>query len=314
MIYDTLEQALNESPSLLLARDGVVIDTESFPRTYTSNRTLIRVENFFNGSICRYNDRILFACRGDQKPWFSNMRIVLSDLGEDFQPIQSTETDWMSLDSKLGPNHVEDPRLFECGNEIKLTYTDGYDMYLAHLDKFMKVRRQEHISTFKELSSGDGREKNWTPFDYLGEPHFIYSDNPRIIVNRKGIFLSKTAFEWKWGKVSGGTPAIKWGEYYITFFHSSITFKNPHHKRIYYMGAYLFEAKPPFDIVAVTQYPILKGSMSVDGENPVNQDVCVVFPSGVIQEKDHFSISYGFNDFNTRVIKVTKTALTSILK
>lgn len=313
MSYETLEDAIKESPSLLIARDGVVINSNTFPKVYQSETGLINPENYFNGSICRHNGKIFFACRSDQKPWFSNIRIVFCQLNENYQPIQSTER-WLEVDSMLGKNHVEDPRLFVCDGELKMAYTDGYKMYLCHFDSKYNVRSCGTISNFKENGNGDGREKNWTPFDYNGKPHFIYSDNPRIILNDGGVWLSQNSLEWKWGRVSGGTPAIKWGTHYITFFHSSLTFKKPHHKRAYFAGAYIFEDSPRFNIVGVTQYPILKGVFAKEGENVVNQDVCVIFPSGVIMEEDHFAISYGFNDCETRVIKVTKSALTSIIK
>lgn len=96
-------------------------------------------------------------------------------------------------------------------------------------------------------------------------PHLlmVYSLNPHRIVqtypcddclqrngtspvsdyNAEVVFSSKLLpeYEWKWGEMRGGTPALKFGDKYLAFFHSSGKLSHPS-VLTYVMGAYMFES------------------------------------------------------------------------
>ena len=68
-------------------------------------------------------------------------------------------------------------------------------------------------------------------------------------------------WEQKWGKIRGGTPALLLpdGSAYLTFFHSR-GMVHAHKINTYFMGAYLFAAKPPFGIIYMSSEPIVTPS------------------------------------------------------
>lgn len=147
----------------------------------------------------------------------------------------------------------------------EIQYDEPMDMYYSKNDV-------KHIIFNHEVDIR--HEKNWSPFDYCpkcvfhrgsvnpnksdgAEPSllFIYSLRPHVIVqtsvinattheyNAMKVFSSELAheYEWKWGEMRGGTPALLINDYqYLAFFHSSGRLT---HKHIisYVMGAYLFD-------------------------------------------------------------------------
>jgi predicted GH43/DUF377 family glycosyl hydrolase len=318
-----LKQLIASSPFSYSTDQCHLIDTTGFPVKYKNeaNKT-INVEAYFNGSIVTYKDKILFCCRADQRPWFDNIRIVFCELDDDFIPKKGTAR-FLEVGSALedkgksGEFRVEDPRLFVCGGRLHIVYGDGFEVYHGVFDESLKIEKWKNITNFSvRIEENDGREKNWCPFDYEGHPHFIYSDNPRVIwcPYRRQAILSDQKLTWDYGQIRGGSPAIPYNGGYLTFFHSA---KNAgdrewYHGRLYYMGAYFFEAKPPFRVTHMTKVPIMRGEELYN--NPQHPSkVIVVFPAGVIESNDSFFVSLGINDHYTGVIRVSKFTLQNLL-
>ena len=70
------------------------------------------------------------------------------------------------------------------------------------------------------------------------------------------------------------------------------------------MGYYKFEAKPPFNIVYITDIPIMCGEEY--GERLMsNFNHSVVFPMGIIDDEDEFIVSIGLNDEKTALLKIS---------
>jgi predicted GH43/DUF377 family glycosyl hydrolase len=96
---------------------------------------------------------------------------------------------------------------------------------------------------------------------------------------------------WRHGEPRGGTAPVKVGDEFISFFHSSMPWRPP--KRRYYMGAYAFQAEPPFTVTAVTPEPLLAGSL----DDPWGEGKpLVVFPCAALHEDREWTISLGVND------------------
>lgn len=142
--------------------------------------------------------------------------------------------------------------------------------------------------------SGARHQKNWSPFYYRDRENnqsnwnlfFIYSSTPHRIVsvndsiyspdleNEDGYHFGKkvrantqcetsnSQIQWDYGEIRGGTqaelieniPGI--GDKYLTFFHSSAHKFSPR-TSTYFLGAYLFDAKPPFAITHFSREPIV---------------------------------------------------------
>jgi predicted GH43/DUF377 family glycosyl hydrolase len=305
------------SPFIYSEGQLTYIGTNDFPHVYETENGPIFPQIFFNGSIVLYKGKLLFCCRADQKPWFDNIRLVVCELDFNFVPIKDT-IKLLNVGSDRGFYHVEDPRLVIINDRLNLIYGDGYRVYHAILKDDLRVEKWKNITNFglMGLKEHDTREKNWTPFDYKGELAIIYSDAPRTIYfpyTGKVIF-SEQNIEWEFGQIRGGTPAIKWDNSYITFFHSALNEdkKTWFNGRTYFMGAYIFNLTPPFKVTKITKIPLMKGEDSP--KNPIAEVVKVVFPAGITQTHDSFFVSLGANDSSTGVLRVSKSLIAKILE
>ncbi len=174
-------------------------------------------------------------------------------------------------------------------------------------------------------------EKNWSPFEYIGEDqkaHLLleYQITPRKVlelpnpqVNEiKNVTLpSESAYfslPWseKWGEIRGGTPAVRIDDEYLGFFHSFFIDDN---KLVWYvMGAYTFNAHPPFNITGISKYPILfKEIYETPFMNTASVGKRVVFPSGFVIEKQKgrelIHLACGENDCGVKIVTIDKDKL-----
>ena len=317
-----LELSLN-SPSIYHPLDGVEISPARMPGVahYETGNGRIAPELFFNGSICRTsNGKMIFAFRADQKPWWKSIRVGICELNDKLQPLAGTEQ-YLALKAD-NPFHVEDPRLISVGDRVFVSYTDGKEMYHSEIcqDTLMVKENFGKITSFHVTSaSPERRDKNFVPFEYNGRVLYSYSDAPRVIIETNGVndvYIPGQSAEWEFGHVRGGTPAVKWGNDFVSFFHSSYIVNQVNSligQRVYYMGAYTFSCTPPFSLKKITRVPLMKGVQSRENtERPTYS--FVVFPAGVVQEADHFIVSYGVNDLTTRAIRISKTTLNLLLE
>lgn len=142
-------------------------------------------------------------------------------------------------------------------------------------------------------------EKNWCWFHQRSQWHFVYTIQPHVVVRMKVDGEVDQRFEnepasipWAYGEPRGGTPPIKVGDEYLCFFHSAIKWKKP--KRRYFMGAYTFSVKPPFQLLRVTPKPLLVGS---EADFRVLAGPPCVFPCGaLLEEGASWIVTFGVND------------------
>lgn len=161
-----------------------------------------------------------------------------------------------------------------------------------------------------------GHEKNWLWFEHDGIPMFVYSNYPHIVVEMPDFMttsrIHKTEVRnpfWMHGEIRGGTPPVRIGDEYLSFFHSSLPWVS--HKRRYHMGAYCFEAKPPFKITRSSLLPILSGSRN----DPWVQGLpLVVFPCGAILRNGEWLVTLGVNDCESAWIRIPHERLMETMK
>lgn len=151
------------------------------------------------------------------------------------------------------------------------------------------------------LFHGTGSEKNWLWFEANHRTYFIYQAEPHIVCEVVGDkvvqeYRTHAALGWTLGSIRGGTPPVRVGDHFVTFFHSSMPWKSvPRYgvRRVYFMGAYMFEAKPPFQVVAATRDRLLTGTWN----EPTQEGVpAVVYPNGALLDGDKWFITMGVND------------------
>jgi len=261
--------------------------------------------------------------RMENRPWCTRTKIGMCLLDDNYQPVKESNT-LLELHSDLkvatmqgGKSfprgfHVEDPRLFVFDNELYISYTDGYQMGQA---KINPVTLQAEESFYLDKPVKGRTEKNWIFFEHNGKLMAVYNTAPHVVFEMNGSKFEQkysTQFpnDWKWGEIRGGTSPVKTGKHFISFFHSAndILYKGMSGRQ-YFMGAYMFEAEPPFTPVAISKEPLITGEIINDSIPRLSNKIFVVFPGGAIRKKDSWLVSFGYNDLECRMISVRDSVL-----
>lgn len=299
----------------------ILVDQSKLISSYNLvNGNKFRITNYFNCSVAEFNGRKYFAYRMEAKPFCVYMKIGICLLDNDYQPIPETNV-LLSLHSDLKGHdkgyHVEDPRLFVANEKLYLSYTDGYQMAQAEIDpETLKALNSFYIDKPEKLRT----EKNWTFFEDSGKLKCIY-DLPSMTIfemdGNKYKLESKSdkKIEWKYGEIRGGSSPIKVKDKFISFFHSRTSILvNGASGYQYHMGAIEFEAKEPYNITRISVSPLVSGE-EVDSKIPrLSNRIYVVFPCGSVKEKDGFAVSFGYNDYQCRIVKISNELLESTFK
>ncbi len=232
----------------------------------------------------------------------------------------------------------EDARLINIDEKLHIVYSDnpneevtegGFRMYVGELDfdgTSFFLRKLEPLTNYPG-ESPERREKNWVPFDHKGNLLLAYSILPHQILypllNGSGecteVSQTRSDISWKWGELRGGTPALRNGNEYLAFFHSSIDIATVHSKGEvmphYFIGAYTFEKNSPFAITRISSEPII-GKNFYHGPTYTYywKPVRVVFPCGYIFDQEHIWLVYGRQDHEIWIAKLDKAGLYSSLK
>jgi predicted GH43/DUF377 family glycosyl hydrolase len=160
-------------------------------------------------------------------------------------------------------------------------------------------------SNGRGLGLNSGHEKNWLWFFHENRLNLIYAAQPHTVVEFDSYLRpvterrTETKLGWEFGEIRGGTPPVRVGEEYFTFFHSSLPWT--HKYRRYFMGCYAFEAKAPFAITRITREPLLIGSQQ---DYWVETKPLVVFPCGALLNGKEWLVTLGVNDLKSGWIKI----------
>lgn len=232
----------------------------------------------------------------------------------------------------------EDPSLVEFDDDLYVVYNAiggcGRTMRIGRITMTPSVDGGfsfgiEGIKDMLFTADGTTRcvEKNWTPFVYAGDLHFIYEANPPLVINvaredlRSNSLKSITAslvskgthrVLWNYGEMRGGTPAVydATRDRYVSFFHSRTMVEGPLGLRLYYvMGFYTFAKEPPFDIEELVSVPLV-GPRYYDNPGCIS----VAFPRGLVIDGNQVHVSYGKDDNAIGVTTFDKAALEADLK
>lgn len=228
--------------------------------------------------------------------------------------------------------HSEDPRVVTNERDYYLVYNDG--PYTSSKDRKMHIAKLDN-ETFQpqtitkmnpHLSS---TEKNWVPFFHENRAYFEYQIfTPRKVLCLEDFSSSQLShiqdplpmgnIEWeeKWGKPLGGSSARLVDGQYLAFFHSK--FKDTMGTYWYVMGAYTFEAEPPFRITAMSKEPLLfKGIYQSESINTADPQKFVIFPCGYALkeygEKAFLHLACGENDCAVKIVTIDKEKLLNSL-
>jgi predicted GH43/DUF377 family glycosyl hydrolase len=283
----------------------------------------------FNPSIVRWKNGVLLSFRAKDPSTHQSTVVGFVWLDNDFNPIgtpQLLKTDWDATEG-----YIQDPRLIVVDGTLYMAYSDLLLNPLTNTKKrtMCVARLKCDHGTFQATDrncffdfDGDKTnkfEKNWVPFDYEGMMLLSYTISPHKTFLPRGDrcanFAESAQFNpWKWGVLRGGTTAIPINDqYYLAFFHSSTVLETvqsearsmPH----YFMGAYLFENKPPFEVKKISPEPIVASDFYNGEMHQTWKPLRVVFPCGFIFDKDYIWVSYGRQDHEAWIVKLDKAEL-----
>jgi predicted GH43/DUF377 family glycosyl hydrolase len=290
-----------------------------------------RYPHIFNASIVQLPEGLLMSFRHIPNPLLcNNSEIGLVWLDQDFNAISKPQL----LDIRNGPTalRAEDARLISIGNTLYMIYTDYLDrketrfkrkVFIAEVDykgPVFALKNQECLEVFEKCPKNK-LEKNWVPFDYNGSLTLAYSLLPhRILTPLPGTSICQTiassegSINWPWGELRGGTPALKVGDQYLSFFHTVKTTatlqSNGKNIRHYFMGAYTFSLDPPFHITQISPEPIIgKGFYTGRSYIPYWGPLQVIFPCGFIYNDSYIWVTYGRQDHENWVVKLDRKKL-----
>ena len=169
-----------------------------------------------------------------------------------------------------------------------------------------------------------GWEKNWVPFRISDQQvGLLYAHDPwDVIVLGVDAAQESRRFEghhrshgvqWSYGQVRGGTPPVAFDEsHLVTFFHSSLMVGS---RRLYMVGACVFENRAPFRPVSFTREPLLvapyKGGVSRFGWTHAHFGV--LFPLGAECIDGDFQLLCGIDDGEIGHILIDRVSLRSRL-
>ena len=277
-------------------------------------------ELWFNPGVLRIDGALWLAIRRMTYPKYK-AEIVFLKLDEQMRPVERKALQYRPT---FADEHMEDGRMIAIpGNPHRFLLaasnffiSSKQHQALFEVDKDFKVQREIRIEfggNANAINQQKHTEKNWQ-FFYVGGTrlHFVHWIRPNHVVceveGNKVIntWETPTYPTWPFGPPHGGTPPVRVGDLYWSFFHSNHNF-TPSHRR-YFMGVYAFDAKPPYTVRYMSKLPFLSGTKS----HPVTLwHHLVVFPAGALydKEKDEWLVTFGVNDCASAWIKIPHSQL-----
>jgi predicted GH43/DUF377 family glycosyl hydrolase len=255
----------------------------------------------FNAGLIRYRGRRLMAHRDG----WAGSDVHVAELTESYEVVRSTRLHLRHPRAAVGR---EDPRLYLFGGRPEVLFTGVERVRGKIRTSVLYARLGDDLGVgevfYPELDGRELWEKNWSPFDHDGERLAVYQTGPRHeIVRLSGNKAERLGGEsvglpWSGGVMRGGAPPVRVGDLYYHWFHGRVGVNRTAH---YNVGLSVFEAKPPFRVVALSPAPLLWAS-AADNAAEANPNYCLVaFPCGATLENGVWRVSMGWNDRGIRV-------------
>ncbi|MBS0624856.1 MAG: hypothetical protein JSS32_02260 [Verrucomicrobia bacterium] len=218
---------------------------------------------------------------------------------------------------------AEDARLMKIGDKVYIFFNDlpfsqilgHFAMYFGELVEEREGFVMKERAKLLTYAHSVALEKNWSPFVSGDRLYVIYSDQPRVILEVdldtgycNEVARTRTNWNWDHGGIRGGTPAYLVDGKFLTFFHSSFAAKIPK-GRAYVMGAYTFDAEPPFTVRRITPRPLGQVIDYTEDNAPK-----VVYPGGMVIEDRYIHVARGKADSKIFITTFDKEALFSSME
>lgn len=314
------------------------IDLEDRVQKFVLETHQIHIKEYpdaFNPSIVdQGNGHFLMCFRIRNPDTGMTNEIGFVNLDSSFKPHGPTYLLEYRTSSPFCHSKVQDPRLVYVKNKLFIVFNNTGEvknpeirrMFIAQLHFDGSTYYVEEIQSILSFEGEQDKrhEKNWPPFDYNGHLFLAYSLYPhRILAPISGTHVCETIastnsqIQWDWGELRGGTPALLDNGQYLAFFHTCKSVKTVHsngnQRDHYFMGAYTFEASPPFQITHVSPEPIVGKNFYHGPKHKTWKPLHVVFPGGFVMDSDFIWVVYGRQDHELWVVKLDKSGLLSSL-
>lgn len=300
-LYDQCQTCPGHAPAVKPTPPPLVAPLRLVP--VGPDRLAARPDGYsFNAGLIRHRGRLLMAYRDG----WAGSNVHVAELTEDYTVVRSTK---INLSHPRAAGGREDPRLFTLGGRLHVAFIGVERAGQRIRTSQLYARLGDDLDVgevfYPELAGRqEPMEKNWSMFDHNGELLAVYTTGPRHVVVRidgdraERVADTPVTLPWAGGVLRGGAPPVRVGDLYYHWFHGRTgADRKPH----YNVGLSVFEAKPPFRVVAQSPRPMLWGS-AADNAAETKPNYCVVaFPCGAILEAGVWRVSMGWNDRGVRV-------------
>lgn len=321
--------------------------------------------HLYNPAVTAFRGRRLLAYRLDagrlhaswgQDAW---RRIGLCALDEQWRVIPESVTPFSDTITEGGARHY-DPRFLVYGDRLFIHYNNNMQtrpnqIYLVEVDADTLCAKGPARPVVLQGPRQE-IEKNWMFFEHDGELLAVYTIAPhrvlRVTLGDTGPVLCHPTYTTTWevaayanhyGHPWGGAPPVRYGDLYLSVFHShrlvgalrlflplfpeALLRRLPRYpagilrrlrlrcyQRRYYGGLYAFAATPPFQPRWLAPAPILRPERELPRQRPRWIDPCselAVYPTGALLVNDtQLLVSYGVHEERCclRLIDLTQVA------
>lgn len=268
---------------------------------------LIKAKRNYNPSLVSTGEGFLLAYRSEPED-FKASEIVLAELDRDMQVLRNQR---LKVTGYAGCS-LEDPRLFWFAGELWIAFSiarygeaGGWKCVQAY-GRLKKGKTWTlpllHVPRYG-ANDWTGKEKNWTFFEAEGALRCIYDMGLAgwVVLELDGDEVVQEwrhpGVTWRWGRMSGGTPAVAWEGQLLTVFHSWE--KHPRRHRLYHMGYLTFGATAPHAPRLISEAPLLTATDEWGTPEHAQgwQPLCV-FPGGLEAYGAKALVAYGRNDLD----------------
>lgn len=207
----------------------------------------------------------------------------------------------LEIEHPLCRGAQEDPRMFWHNERWHIGFC-GVEMQRGKIIAHQLVARLTPAGTaveevwYPEHAGRAEWEKNWGWFEWEEQLHCVYTISPHVVLKGERTlergYVTPWEPRWSGGLLRGGASPVLVGDEYWSFFHGSLD-RPGTPRRVYSLGLYVFEAKPPFRPLWYTPEPLMWPDEST---RPPNLAVSVVFPCGAVRRGDSWLVSMGVHD------------------
>lgn len=273
---------------------------------------LIKAKRNYNPSLVSTGEGFLLAYRSEPED-FKVSELVLAELDSERRVLRNQKLKVLGVEKDQS---LEDPRLFWFAGDLFIAFSiarygleNGWKCVQAY-GRLEKKGRSWSVAKLMVPKFGandwSSKEKNWVFFEAEGALRCIYDmgaagwtvlelDGEEIVQEWR-----HPPLRWRWGRISGGTPAVDWQGQKLAMFHSWERHTRRH--RQYHAGWVAFEAKAPHAPTLISPSPVLTAKEEWGAPEGANgwQPLCV-FPGGVEVYNQKALVAFGRNDVDAAI-------------